>query len=139
MGNFGAYVAGAAFWIFVGVVCVAGIVADHLRRRGNVDLLRAAIDKGQSLDPVLIERLTGRQHDDEPVEPVHLKIGGVITLAAGTGICLLSYFISRIAPVALYPILGGGVLVICIGGGLLIGARVLADSRARDASRHTAP
>ena len=102
-------------------------------------MLRAAIDKGQTLDPVLIERLTRRQRDDEPVDPVHLKIGGIITLAAGIGICMLSYFISRIAPVALYPILGGGVLVICVGVGLLIGARVLADARARDASRNPAP
>ena len=139
MSNIGPYLAGAAFWIFVGVVCIAGIVADHLRRRGNVELLRAAIDKGQTLDPVLIERLTRRQRDDEPVHPVHLKIGGIITLAAGIGICMLSYFISRIAPVALYPILGGGVLVICVGVGLLIGARVLADARARDASRNPAP
>jgi Domain of unknown function (DUF6249) len=139
MENFGAYLAGAAFWIFVGVVCIAGIVADHLRRRGNVELLRAAIDKGQSLDPLLIERLTAGQRDDEPVNPVHVKLGGVITLAVGIGLCLLSYFVSRIAPVALYPILGAGALVICIGIGLLVGARVLADARARDASRNTTP
>jgi hypothetical protein len=139
MSNIGPYLAGAAFWIFVGVVCIAGIVADYMRRRGNMQVLRAAIDKGQTLDPALIEKLTSSGHHDEPLDPVHLKLGGIITLAAGVGICLLAFFISQIAAVALYPILGAGVLVICVGVGLLVGARVVADARARDASRNTAP
>jgi hypothetical protein len=138
MSNIGPYLAGAAFWIFVGVVSVAGIVADYLRRRGNNEVLRAAINKGQPLDPALIEKLTTSHREGEPVDPVHLKLGGIITLAAGVGLCLLSFFIGHIAPVALYPIMGSGVLVICVGIGLLIGARVLAEARARDASRNSA-
>jgi hypothetical protein len=69
---------------------------------------------------------------------VDIKLGGIITIAAGIGICLLSFFVSRVAPVALYPILGGGVLVICVGVGLLIGAKVLAEARAREQSRNAA-
>jgi len=47
MGN-EAYLLGVAFWVFVGVVAVAGIIADHKKRRLGVDLLRAMIEKGQS-------------------------------------------------------------------------------------------
>jgi hypothetical protein len=140
MSGIGPFLAGVAFWMFVGAVAVAAIITDYKRRRGNVDVIRAAIEKGQQLDPALIEKLTmsDRRHD-EPIEPVHVKLGGIITLAAGVGICLLSFFISQIAPIALYPILGSGVLVICIGVGLLIGARTLADARAREPSRNPPP
>lgn len=139
MNGIGPYLAGAAFWIFIGACCVTAIITDYKRRRDGVEVLRAAIDKGQQLDPAVIERLTSSGRRDEGIDPVLVKLGGIITLAAGVGICLLSFFISRIAPVALYPILGGGVLVICVGVGLLIGARMLADAQAREPSRHSPP
>jgi hypothetical protein len=139
MSGIGPFLVGAAFWMFIGAVAVAAIITDYKRRRGGIDVIRAAIDKGQQLDPALIEKLTANERRDERVEPVLVKLGGVITLAAGVGICLLSFFISRIAPIALYPILGGGVLVSSIGVGLLIGARMLADARAREPSRHSPP
>jgi hypothetical protein len=139
MTGIGPYLVGVAFWIFIGAAAVAGIITDYKRRRGSVDVIRMAIEKGQQLDPVLIERLTSHDRRDEQIEPVHVKLGGIITLAAGVGICLLSFFISRIAPVALYPILGAGVLVISVGVGLLIGARALAEARAREPSRNSSP
>jgi hypothetical protein len=139
MSGIGPFLVGVAFWMFIGAVAVAAIITDYKRRRGGIDVIRAAIDKGQQLDPALIEKLTANERRDERVEPVHVKLGGIITLAAGVGICLLSFFISRIAPVALYPILGGGVLVSSIGVGLLIGARMLADARAREPSRNSPP
>lgn len=139
MSSIGPFIAGSAFWIFIATVAIAAIIADYKRRRANVDVLRAAIDKGQQLDPALIEKLMSGERRDEKIDPTLVKLGGIITLAGGIGICLLSFFISRIAAAALYPILGGGVLVICIGGGLLFGANALADARAREASRNTPP
>ena len=134
----GPYLVGAAFWIFIGAVAVAGVITDYKRRRGGIEVLRLAIEKGQQLDPLLVEKLTA-QPRGEPVSPVDLKHGGIITLASGFGICLLSFFISRIAPIALYPILGAGVLVICVGIGLLIGAKALAEARPREPSRNDLP
>jgi hypothetical protein len=138
MSGIGPFLAGAAFWIFIGAVAVVAIITDYKRRRGGVEVLRAAIEKGQQLDPALIEKLTSNGRD-ERIEPLHVKLGGIITLAAGVGICLLSFFISRIAPIALYPILGAGVLVISVGVGLLIGARTLEAARAREPSRNSPP
>jgi Domain of unknown function (DUF6249) len=100
-------------------------------------VLRAAIEKGQQVDPALIEKLMSGERRDEKIDPMQVKLGGIITLATGIGICLLSFFISQIAPAALYPILGGGVLVICVGVGLMFGAKALADARAREDSRNT--
>jgi hypothetical protein len=139
MTGIGPFLAGAAFWIFIGAVSVVAIITDYKRRRGGVEVLRAAIEKGQQLDPALIEKLTSNERRDERIEPLHVKLGGIITLAAGVGICLLSFFISRIAPIALYPIFGAGVLVICVGAGLLIGARALEAARAREPSRNSPP
>lgn len=125
----GAYLVGVAFWAFVGVVSVAGLIADHQKRRLNVDLLRIIVEKGQPLDPALVAKLLSQEARDERTDPMDLKLGGVITLASGAGIILMSYFVGRFAPSALYPMLAGGVLAICVGTGLIIGAKMMAEAR----------
>jgi Domain of unknown function (DUF6249) len=129
MQNIGAYLAAGTFWIFIGAVAIAGMVYDYKRRRIGIEVLRLAIEKGQPLDPALVEKLTSYEHKDAPIEPVQVKIGGVITIAGGVGVGLLSFFVGRVFPIAFYPTLGAGVLVICVGVGLLIGARALAQAR----------
>jgi len=127
MGNMGPYLVGAAFWLFIGAVSVAGIVADHKRRRFGVDLLRSAIEKGQTLDPAVVDKLMSFNAHEQRLDPSHLKLGGIITIAAGIGVSMLSYFIGQVRPIAFYPILGAGTVAICVGIGLLIGSRVLAE------------
>jgi hypothetical protein len=132
MSNLGPYLVGVAFWIFVGVVAVAGIFADYKRRRINVDVIRMAIDKGVQLDPALIEKLTSNGGRDEPIDPLHLKLAAIITIASGIGICLLALFLIGVSPLAFYPIFGAGVVAICVGIGLHIGGKVLAEARRRE-------
>jgi hypothetical protein len=139
MSGIGPYLVGVAFWIFIGAVAVAGIVAEYKRRRGSVDVIRMAIEKGQQLDPALLDKLTVNDRRSEQIDPLHVKLGGIITMASGIGICLLSFFISRIAFVALYPILGAGVLTCCVGAGLLVGAKALAEAREREQPRNDTP
>jgi Domain of unknown function (DUF6249) len=131
MGN-GAYLVGVAFWVFVGAVAVAGIIADHKKRSLGVDLLRAMIDKGQPLDPALVERVMSQQASNERTDPMDLKLGGIIVTAAGIGLLPMAYFIGKLAPIAVYPILGSGVITIFVGAGLLVGAKVIADARERE-------
>jgi hypothetical protein len=136
----GAYLVGVAFWVFVGAVAVAQIMADHQKRRMNVDLLRAIIEKGQAIDPALVAKLMPSDAvEEEHTDPQLIKLGGIITTATGVGIAFLAYFIAQIAPMAFYPILGGGVVTICIGVGLLIGARAMTNARARERTNKTAP
>jgi len=137
--SFGPYLFGVAFWMFVGAVAIAGMIADHQKRRMNVELLRSLIEKGQTLDPAVVTKLISPDSADERTDPADLKLGGIITTATGVGIFLMSYFISRVAPVALYPIMGGGTIVICIGIGLLIGAKVMGDARERERLNKSAP
>jgi hypothetical protein len=126
--GFGAYLVGVAFWIFIGAVSIAGIISDYQKRRLNVELMRTIIEKGQSLDPALITKLMSPDALDR-TDPQDLKLGGIITTASGIGIFLMSYFVKQFAPAALYPMMAGGTVVICVGIGLLVGAKVMAGAR----------
>jgi hypothetical protein len=131
MGN-GAYLVGVAFWVFVGAVSIAGIIADHKKRTLGVDLLRAMIEKGQPLDPALVEKVMSQQASDQRVDPTGLKLGGIIVTAIGIGLLPMAYFIGKLAPIAVYPILGASVIAIIVGVALLVGAKVVADARERE-------
>jgi hypothetical protein len=127
----GEYWIGVAFWVFVGSVAVAGIVADYKRRRLNIDLLRYSIEKGQPVDGALIDKLMSQERLERGVKPDDLQMGGIIAIAAGVGLCIFALFLSRVAAWSLYPIMGSGVLVMCVGAGLIVAAKALRASRER--------
>jgi hypothetical protein len=127
--GFGATAIGVAFWVFVAVSAVAGIVADYKKRKAVLEPLRLAIERGQQLDPALVEKLLAREQKDDAVNPEHLHLAGIITMAGGIGVALLSLFIGHNAAWALWPIMGAGVVAICVGAGLLLGGRALVASR----------
>jgi hypothetical protein len=127
----GEYLVAIAFWVFVGTVAVAGIVTDYKRRRLNIDLLRYSIEKGQPIDPALIDKLIGEERLERGVKPDDLQMAGIITTASGVGLCILAVFIKQVADWALYPIMGSGLLVICVGIGLIIAAKALRASKQR--------
>jgi hypothetical protein len=123
MESFGPFSVAIAFWVFCGVCAVAGIVADVKKRRAALEPLRAAIEKGQQLDPAVVERLMDVR--DQGINPMGLMIGGIICISAGVGVGVLAFFLSHVAPVAFYPVFGGGVVTLCIGVGLVIAARAV--------------
>jgi hypothetical protein len=139
MSGLGPYLVGVAFWIFVGVVAVAGIFADYKRRRVNLDVIRMAIDKGQQLDPVLIEKLTSNEQRDQPIDPLQMKFAAIITIASGIGVCLLALFLTGVSALAFYPTFGVGLVTICVGIGLRIGAKMLAEAPGREQPRNEPP
>lgn len=137
MNNLGPYLVGVAFWLFLGACAVAGIVTDYKRRRLGIEVLRSAIEKGHQLDPALIEKLTFAPHDrEQTIDPVHLKLGGVITIAVGIGLCPLSVLVGKVYPILVDLGLGVAVLAIIVGIGLLVGSRVVARGQARAQSRN---
>ena len=116
---------GLAFWLFMTVAAVAGIVAEYKKRKLELEPLRAAIERGQQLDPAIIERLMAREQREQDPNPMYLQVGGIIAIAAGIGIAALAAFVSQVLPGSLFPILGAGVLVICVGVGLVFAARAI--------------
>ena len=125
MQHVGFAIVGVAFWTFLAVAAVAGIVADYKKRRLELQPLQAAIERGQQLDPAIVERLMAREQRSSEPEPVYFRIGGIVTVAAGIGIGVLSFIVDRFSPKAFYPILGTAVVATCVGIGLLICARVI--------------
>jgi hypothetical protein len=126
-----------AFWIFVAVAAVAGIIADYKKRKAVLEPLRLAIERGQQLDPALVEKLLAREQKDDAVNPEHLHLAGIITVAGGVGVALLGLFIGHNAAWALWPIMGAGVAAICVGAGLLLGWRGMVANRRAAANSNT--
>jgi hypothetical protein len=124
----GAIVA-VAFWAFLAVAAVSGMRYDFRKRQLAMESVRAAIERGQPLDPDLVERLLaqphdrGREHEALAALEPNLQIGGIITLCASVGVAIASLFVGLQYPVAKYPMLGGGILGFCVGIGLVIAAR----------------
>ena len=72
-----------AFWAFVAIATVAGIIADYKKRQLTLEPLRQAIEKGQQLDPAVVERLMASPKETEtPIAPVALRVGGIIVISA---------------------------------------------------------
>mgnify|MGYP006266860811 CR=1 FL=1 len=87
MEHFGPFAVAIMFWIFVTVAAVAGIVSDYKKRRLALEPLRIAVERGQQLDPALIDRLMAPERD-AGMSPMPLRVGGIITLSAGVGIVI---------------------------------------------------
>ena len=121
----GIAVVAIAFWVFVGVVSVAGMIQDYRKRQLALEPLRIAIEHGQQLSPEIIAKLVGREERQEELDPQLLRIGGIITSAAGIGVALLSIFIALVFPPYHWIVLGVGVLAVCVGVGLLVAAKSL--------------
>jgi hypothetical protein len=122
------------FFLFLTAAALSAIAYDYRKRRLQVEALRVALEHGERLDPALVERLVAESGDhsrsDPRLIPHYVQVGGIITTAAGVGIGLLSFFVGKVAPIALYPILGGGVVVVCVGLGLLVASGAMKRSGA---------
>jgi hypothetical protein len=122
-----------AFWVFLTVSAYAAIKYDFRKRQLAMESLRAAIERGQPLEPAVVEHILARHSaseadDAEDLVP-YLQIGGIITIAGGIGVFIAAFFVGLQFPVAKLPMLGAGVLAVCIGVGLLVASRVLGSRR----------
>ena len=112
-----------AFWLFLTVSAVAGMRYEFRKRQLAMESLRAAIERGQPLEPAVVAKLLARHDEAEVDRPEeiapYLKIGGIITIASGVGLAIAGLFIGAQFPIAKLPMLGGGVLAVCVGAGLL--------------------
>jgi hypothetical protein len=105
------------FWIFVMVAVLAGVWKDIATRRDTQLTIRLAIEKGQSLDPALVEKLL------RPGNPAAAGalVGGAVLVAVGLGLPSLGAMLSLGGrPGAVYPLTGAGVLVLLVGVALLL-------------------
>ena len=119
-----------AFLAFLTICAVTGIITDYKKRKASLETLRAAIDRGQQLDPALVEKLMAPEKPSG-IAPMSLVVGGIVTSAAGVGIMIMSVLLSQQDHSALFPILGGGIVTLCIGASLIIASRAVEQYRKR--------
>ncbi len=119
MDMMGPFAVAIAFWTFVAIAVVAGVVGSYKKRRLELEPIKLALERGQPIDPAMLDRILGRG-PPEKLDPQLIHVGGIITIAAGVGVGLLSLFLPALARL---PVMGVGVLAICVGIGLLIAAR----------------
>lgn len=128
-----AAIVAAAFWIFLAASAVAAMKYDFRKRQVAMESLRAAIERGQSLEPAVVEKLLARDRgsDGEDWQDLRpgLQIGGIITVAAGIGLCIAAFLVGLQYPIAKLPMLGAAALTVCVGVGLLLAARALGRYR----------
>jgi hypothetical protein len=127
--EFGPFTVAIAFWVFVAIATVAGIVGEYKKRQLTLEPLRAAIEKGQQLDPAVVERLMAPP-PEAGIKAITLLVWGVLVSAAGVGVILFAVLLARMTPDALWPIVGAGAIVLCLGVGLLVAGRIV-DSHQR--------
>jgi hypothetical protein len=116
---------GVAFWAFLAIASVAGIIGEYKKRQLEIEPLRIAIERGAQLDPAVIEKLMTRERKDAPLNPVDLKVGGIITLLSGIGVGIASFLVSPWMGIAHYPLLAIGVVAVFVAVGLLAAARAV--------------
>jgi hypothetical protein len=128
-------VAPIAMWAGIAVIVLAGVWREIVFRREAEATIRLAIEKGQALDPALIEKLfAGRRNKG----PEGFLVAGVLTLAAGMALPIVGYFMllaGKAKP--LYPLMGVGVLVSFVGIAQIILSALLRRRRAGPSSEHT--
>jgi hypothetical protein len=113
-----------AFWLFVAAAAVTGIIADYKKRQAAIEPVRIALERGQPIDPAVIERLMAPERNDDGPNPLYLRVGGIIVVSAGVGLGILSWFVGDLGAFV-RPVLGAGLVVVCVGIGLLLGARAV--------------
>jgi hypothetical protein len=99
------------------------------RNQSRIELLRAALEHGTSLDDSSLNKLLAVHPPAQSREPLPrgrgALIAGIIVIAFGLGYAVLGYCIYLIAPSALSPMIGIASLFCCCGVGLLIVSKAL--------------
>lgn len=121
-----------AFIAFITITAAAGTIHGTIRMKYKLDLIRFAIEKGQPIDPALIDTLMrqGQEEEDPPATTkqtvMGLRIGAIMGAAAGAGLPLLGYFLTSALPQAFMLGLGIGAFLLCCAIGLLVASMYVA-------------
>jgi hypothetical protein len=102
------------------LAAVAVIAFATLRARlAALDLIQRAIDKGERLEPTVVEKLLGRKPAQKG-----LRMPGIMTIALGVGLALSGVLMTNGAAAELSARVGNGAILACLGIGLLVVGRL---------------
>jgi hypothetical protein len=95
----------------VAIVAFAALRA----RLAALELVQRVLDKGQTLDPAVVEQLVGRRPEQR-----RLRMPGIMTIALGAGVALSGLFMAHVDAVEVSERLANGAILVCLGIGLLV-------------------
>lgn len=125
------------FWIFIGLVVLATTYEELEQKKLRAKLLQAALDKGQELDPKLLEQLfpgEGSGKDAKPKDPRSIRIAAVVVTSIGLGLGVLALALKQIHINAFWIFLGLGGLTLVVSAGMYIASRMMAARRQADST-----
>ena len=94
---------------------IVAIIMEHFTKKSKMQVMEKAIEKGIPLEGLSLDDKKG------PRMPYR---SGMVSVAAGLGVCILGVLLGQANPGALYPILGGGSIAVLIGIALIINDRI---------------
>jgi MFS family permease len=120
------YPTGIIFWVAIVFIVMIAALRRYLTERERQQTIRAALERGQQIDPALLQNIVARPKPANSFEG--LQTGGIIMIALGIGLAVMGYCISLGDPSdhnARMPMLGVGLMVACMGTGMLIASRLV--------------
>lgn len=123
----GAGLAALGFWLFIGIIIAAGVWDNIRKRESQHETLRRVVESGQPIDDTLTDKLlsitSGASSRDLDRD---LRVSGWIIWSLAPGMLLLGWFLARATEPMLFTILSGvAALLVFLGGGMMIAARVV--------------
>jgi MFS family permease len=116
---------GLVFWAAI-IVCILIVsLRKFFTERERQRTLRVALERGQPIDPELLQKIVARP--ERVKSPEGLQGGGIIVIGLGVGLAVMGYFISLGEPSehnSRMGMLGVGLMMVCLGTGMLIASRV---------------
>jgi hypothetical protein len=114
------------FWLSLAAVIIAAIVASVLKRKAGLAAIQHAIERGQQLDERTVRALLGRMPSKN--RRTELLMHGSVWFAFGVGFPLFGWL--SFEPPLRSILIGLGILMLCLGTGLLIASQVVGRTAA---------
>lgn len=116
-----------AMFVMVAVIVVVPRYLQSLERRKMAEALRAAIEKGQTPSPEMLNLLTAETRPRRPPSPQRDLRRGVILLGVALGLVTMGLVIGQGEPDATYPMIGLAAIPAFIGLALIAISRLDRD------------
>jgi len=115
----GGEIVGVVFWVAIFGIVAVQVWGRRTAERERQQTLRAAIERGQQLDPAMLEKILAGQTQSRG-SPYSLLIAGVVVLFAGAGLALLGVVVGADDADAFKGMVGSAGLISMVGLGLCV-------------------
>ena len=120
----GAGLAVAAFWLFIGMIVVAGVWESIRKRETQHETLRRMIEAGEPIDHELADKLMSLSSSNKDL-PQDLRVAGYIMFGIAPGLLVLGAILALLNPKVFTALFAVAALVAFIALGLLYAARMV--------------